>query len=163
MAHLLGSSQAPSEAPRTWYRAGTCHMEGTDQDPPPGSRVKICSLLQIIPLGFPLIFKPFEDPGEIPQEQYFCSLWIEDLLRWKKNPSCGGVDGSWQGTRKGEGLQTGPWALAPVGWDFNGVWYYFSFMLGCLLVFFSVGTWGSSLDPGLCRPCVWEGPHGCPL
>lgn len=49
-------------------------MEGTDQDPPPGSRVKICSLLQIIPLGFPLIFKPFEDPGEIPQEQYFCSL-----------------------------------------------------------------------------------------
>lgn len=106
-------------------------------------------------LGFHLYSTPLRILGKYRRSST-CFLWIEDLLHWKKNPSCGGVDGSWRGTSKGEGLQTGP--LAPVGCDFNGVRYYFSFMLNCLLVFFSVGMWESSLSSSLCRPCVWEGP-----
>lgn len=97
------------KSPGTWCRAGTRHTEGTDPDQPPESRVKIRSRVQRIPLGFPAMFRPSEDAGEIPQEQGFCSCELRICCAGKRihpggvSTAAGGVPGRGKDYKLGPG------------------------------------------------------------
>lgn len=83
--------------------------------------------------------------------------WIEHWLPWKKNLSCGSVNGSWRNTRKDKGLQIGLWLQSDVISTKGSIHFplcltafRFSSLLGCKV---------KHLDPGLCCGCGWEGQH----